>query len=115
MSDSAVKTVRKLKDGNGHYLWQPALTAGSPSLILGRPVYTSTFVPEIKAGARSVAFGDLGYHWIADRQGRSFKRLNELFADTGQVGFPATQRLDGKLILPEAVKVLPHKSGTTGA
>ena len=72
-------------------------------------------MPEIKAGARSVAFGDLGYHWIADRQGRSFKRLNELFADTGQVGFPATQRLDGKLILPEAVKVLPHKSGTTGA
>lgn len=112
MNDSTVKTVRKLKDGNGQYLWQPALTAGSPDLILGRPVYTSTYVPEIKAGARSVAFGDLGYYWIADRQGRSFKRLNELFATTGQVGFLATQRLDGKLILPEAVKVLTHKSGT---
>ena len=58
-----------------------------------------------------MAFGDLGYYWIADRQGRSFKRLNELFATTGQVGFLASQRLDGKLILPEAVKVLTQKAG----
>ena len=110
MNDATVKTVRKLKDGNGQYLWQPALTAGSPDLILGRPVYTSAFVPEIKAGAPTVAFGDLAYYWIADRQGRSFKRLNELFATTGQVGFLASQRLDGKLILPEAVKLLTQKA-----
>ena len=43
---------------------------------------------------------------MADREGRSFKRLNELYAPTGQVGFLASQRVDGKLILPEAVKVL---------
>ena len=110
MNDATVKTVRKLKDGNGQYLWQPALTAGSPDLILGRPVHTSAFVPEIKAGASTVAFGDLAYYWIADRQGRSFKRLNELFATTGQVGFLASQRLDGKLILPEAVKLLTQKA-----
>ena len=111
MNDATVKTVRKLKDGNGQYLWQPALTAGTPDMILGRPVHTSVFAPEVKAGARTVAFGDLGYYWIADRQGRSFKRLNELFATTGQVGFLASQRLDGKLILPEAVKVLTQKAG----
>ena len=110
MNDATVKTVRKLKDGNGQYLWQPALTAGTPDMILGRPVHTSVFVPELKAGAKSVAFGDLGFYWIADRQGRSFKRLNELFATTGQIGFLASQRLDGKLILPEAVKVLTQKN-----
>ena len=110
-NDSTVKAIRKLKDGNGQYLWQPALTATTPDTVLGRPIHTSVFVPEIKAGAKSVAFGDLGYYWIADRQGRSFKRLNELFATTGQVGFLASQRLDGKLILPEAVKVLTQKTG----
>ena len=103
MNDSTVKTVRKLKDANSQYLWQPALTAGVPDMILGRPVHTSVFVPEIKAGARTVAFGDLSYYWIADRVGRSFKWLNELFATTGQVGFLASQRVYGKLILPEAV------------
>lgn len=110
MNDATVKTVRKLKDTTGQYLWQPALTAGDPDTILGRPVYTSTFVPEIKAGARTVAFGDLSYYWIADRVGRSFKRLNELFATTGQVGFLASQRLDVKLIVPEAVQVLTQKA-----
>lgn len=80
-------------------------------MILGKPVHTSTFAPEIKAGAKTVAFGDLSYYWIADRQGRSFKRLNELFATSGQVGFLASQRLDGKLVLPEAVKILTQKTG----
>ena len=56
-----------------------------------------------------MAFGDFSYYWVADRQGRSFKRLNELFAMTGQVGFLASQRLDGKLILPEAIKTLTSK------
>jgi HK97 family phage major capsid protein len=56
-----------------------------------------------------MAFGDFSYYWIADRQGRSFKRLNELFAATGQVGFLASQRVDGKLILPEAVKTMKLK------
>ena len=109
-NDSTVKAIRKLKDNQGQYLWQPALTAGSPDMILGRPIHTSSFVPELKAGAKTVAFGDLSYYWIADRAGRSFKGLNELFATTGQVGFMATQRVDGKLILPEAVKVLTQKA-----
>ena len=112
LNDSTVKAIRKLKDGNGQYLWQPGITAGAPDMILGRPVRTSTYMPEIAAGAKTIAFGDFSYYWIADRQGRSFKRLNELFAATGQVGFLASQRVDGKLMLPEAVKVLAQKAAS---
>ena len=106
MNDSTVKALRKLKDGQGQYLWQPAVTAATPDTILNRPVYTSTFMPTLATGNKTILFGDLGYYWVADREGRSFKRLNELYAPTGQVGFLASQRVDGKLILPEAVKVL---------
>lgn len=110
LNDATVKAVRKLKDGNGNYLWQPSLTAGSPDLLLGRPVKTSSYVPTIAAGAKVIAFGDFSYYWIADRQGRVFKKLNELYAATDQTGFVATQRVDGKLILPEAIKVLKMKA-----
>lgn len=110
MNDSTVKAIRKLKDGNGQYIWQPSMAAGTPDMVLNRPILTSTYVPEIAAGNKTVVFGDFKYYWIADRQGRSFKRLNELFAVTGQVGFVATQRVDGKLILPEAVKYLQQKA-----
>lgn len=111
VNDSTVKAIRKLKDTTGNYLWQPALTATTPDTILGRPVYTSTFVPEIKAASKVAVFGDFKYYWIADRAGRNFKKLTELYAPTGQVGFLATQRVDGKLILPEAIKVLKTKQG----
>ena len=110
MNDSTIKAIRKLKNGNGDYLWQPSLTAGQPDTLLGRPVYTPSHMPAIAAGNKTILFGDLGYYWVADRQGRSFKRLNELYAATGQVGFLASQRVDGKLVLAEAVKVLVQKS-----
>ena len=112
VNDSTIKAIRKLKDNNGQYLWQPGLTANAPDTILGRPVKTSAFMPSIAAGAKSIIFGDFKYYWIADRQGRTFKRLNELYATTGQVGFLASQRVDGKLILPEALKVLKQKAGS---
>lgn len=112
LNDSTVKALRKLKDGNGNYIWQPYVSAGVPDTLLNRPYKTSSYVPEIKAGAKCMAFGDFSYYWIADRSGRTFKRLNELFAMTGQVGFLAMERLDGKLILPEAVKTLKVKSGS---
>ena len=113
LNDSTIKAIRKLKDNNGQYLWQPSLTAGTPDMILGRPIKTSAYMPAIAAGAKTIAFGDFSYYWIADRQGRSFKRLNELFAATGQVGFLASQRVDGKMILAEAVKVLEQKAGAS--
>ena len=112
MNDSTVKALRKLKDNNGIYIWQPSVQAGQPDTILNRPVVTSAYASAIAAGGKVIAFGDFKYYWIADRQGRSFKRLNELFAANGQVGFLGSQRVDGMLILPEAVKVLAMKAAS---
>ena len=114
MNDSTVKAIRKLKDKNDQYLWQTALTAGTSDTILNRPIYTSPYVPEIANGNKVMMFGDLKYYWVVDRQGRSFKRLNELFATTGQVGFMTTQRVDGKLTLSEAIKVMQVKGTNSG-
>lgn len=113
LNDVTIKAIRKLKDSNGQYLWQPSMTAGTPDMILGRPVNTSAYMPVLAAGAKTIAFGDFSHYWIADRQGRSFKRLNELFAASGQVGFLASQRVDGKLILSEAIKVLIQKGASS--
>ena len=110
MNDSTISALRKLKDGNGQYLWQPSLVAGTPNTILGCEVISSPFMPNIEAGAKTITFGDYSFYWIADRTGRTFKRLNELFATTGQVGFLGSERLDGKLILAEAVKTLKMKA-----
>jgi HK97 family phage major capsid protein len=110
LNDATVKAIRKLKDSTGQYLWQPSIKEATPDTILNRPLLTSSFVPELAAGAKTIVFGDFSYYWVADRQGRTFKRLNELFAATGQVGFIATQRVDGRLVLPEAVKVLRQKA-----
>lgn len=109
LNDSTVKALRKLKDNNGNYIWQPSVQAGVPDMILNRPYYTSSYVPEIASGNKVLAFGDFSHYWISDRQGRSFKRLNELYATSGQVGFLGSQRVDGKLVLPEAVKVMTMK------
>ena len=109
LNDASIAAIRKLKDNNGQYLWQPALHEGTYDTLLGKRIFTSPFVPEMKSGQKSVIFGDLSFYWIGDRQGITFKRLNERYADTGQIGFIATKRLDGKLILPEAVKVLQQK------
>jgi HK97 family phage major capsid protein len=112
MNDATVAAIRKLKDGNGNYMWQPSIRDGTPDTLVARPLYTSAFMPTIKAGAKTIAFGDFSYYWVADRTGRTFRRLNELFAVTGQVGFIGTQRVDGKVILPEAIKLLRQKAGT---
>ena len=109
LNEQTVKALRKIKDNTGNFIWQPSVSAGLPDTILNRPYVTSVYAPTIAAGAKAIAFGDYSYYWVADRQGRSFKRLNELFAMTGQVGFLASQRLDGKLILPEAIKTLTIK------
>lgn len=112
MNDSTVKLVRKLKDQNQNYLWQPGLQAGQPDMLLGREVVTSTAAPTAAAGANAIAFGDFSYYWIGDRKARTIRRLNELYATNGQVAFIATQRVDGALMLPEAVKLLTMKAAT---
>lgn len=109
LNEQTVKALRKIKDNTGNFIWQPSVSAGLPDTILNRPYVTSVYAPTIAAGAKAIAFGDYSYYWVADRQGRSLKRLNELFAMNGQVGFLASQRVDGKLILSEAVKTLTIK------
>lgn len=110
LNDSTIKALRKIKDGNGNYIWQPSVQAGQPDTILNRPCYSTSFAPELAAGNRPILFGDFSYYWIADREYRSFKRLNELYAPNGQVGFLASQRVDGFLTLSEAIKALEVKA-----
>ena len=110
MNEKTVSTIRKFKDGNGAYLWQPSLQAGEPDKLLGYELYTSPYVPEANAGAYAIAFGDFKNYWIADRSGRTVQRLNELYSTNGQVGFVATERVDGKVILPEGIQLLKMKA-----
>ena len=110
MHDSTIKAVRKLKDGNSQYLWQPGMKEGEPDMLLGYRLVTSTHMPAIAASAKPILFGDLTSYWIADREGRSMQRLNELYAATGQVGFRVTQRVDGRLVQTEGLKCLQMKS-----
>lgn len=110
MNDATVALLRKLKDQNGQYLWQPSVQAGIPDRLLGYEIYTSPYVPVAQAGALAIAFGDFKNYWIGDRAGRTVQRLNELYATNGQIGYVATERVDGKVILPEAIQLLQMKS-----
>ena len=106
-NESLLMQLMMLKDGNGTYIWRPGLDEAKPDTLFGKPIYTSVYMPELgESGNKVMAFGDFSKYWIADRSGRTFKRLNELYARTDQVGFLTTQRVDGKLILPEAMKVM---------
>lgn len=110
MKDSSVSEIRKLKDGNGVYMWQPSLQAGQPDKLLGYDLLTSAYAPEIAANALPVAFGDFHSYWISDRSGITIQRLNELYSANGQVGFIATKRCDGKTILHEGIQLLKVKA-----
>ena len=114
MNDATVSILRKLKDQNGAYLWQPSVQAGEPDRLLGYAIYTSPYVPTVAAGSLAIAFGDFKNYWIGDRMGRTVQRLNELYATNGQIGYVATERVDGKVILPEAIQLLKMK-GTTSS
>lgn len=111
MNDATVSILRKLKDSNGAYLWQPSVQAGQPDRLLGYEIYTSPYVPTAAAGAFAIAFGDFDNYWIGDRAGRTVQRLNELYATNGQIGYVATERVDGKVILPEGIQLLKMKAG----
>ena len=101
MNDKTIAGLRLLKDNNGQYLWQPSYQAGEPDRLLGYNIHTSAYAPTDK-----IAFGDYSYYNIGDRGTRSFAELRELFAGNGMVGFVAKERVDGKLLLPEAVRIL---------
>lgn len=105
INDQNLAAIRKLKDNNGSYIWQPSYQAGEPDTILGYKVRTSAYAPK-----DAISFGDYSYYNIGDRGSRSFSELRELFAGNGMVGYLAKERVDGKLILSEAVQILKLKS-----
>ena len=108
-NDSTIAAIRKLTDNNNNYIWQPAYQAGEPDRLLGYTLHTSAFFPEKAAGKVALAFGDYSYYNIGDRGSRSMQQLKELFAGNGMVGYLMKERVDGLLLLPEAVKVLKIK------
>lgn len=101
LNDQTLLAIRKLKDNNGAYMWQPSYQAGEPDKILGYDVFTSAYAP-----ANAISFGDYSYYNIGDRGVRSMQELRELYAGNGMIGYVVKERVDGKLILPEAVQIL---------
>lgn len=104
MNDKTAMALRKLKDADGNYLWNQ-----SNDTILGRQVIISEFMPDAQSEKKPVAFGDFSYYWVIDRRPVSARPILEKFSLYGQIGYLAYEFLDGKLIRPEAVKVIEMK------
>lgn len=99
---TAVRNIRKLKDGNGQYLWQQGL-AGAPDTILEVPYLMSEFAPStFTTGLYVGIIGDFSFYYIADSLALEFQRLDELYAGNSQVGFIARLESDGMPVLEEA-------------
>jgi HK97 family phage major capsid protein len=107
MNGSTLAAVRKLKDGQGQYLWQPALTAGQPETILGRPVVEAVDMPDIAGNAFPIAIGDfsVGYR-IYDRVALSLLRDPYSVATSGLTRFHARRRVGGAVVRAEAIRKL---------
>ena len=101
LNDKTLASIRKLKDQNQAYIWQPSYQAGEPDRLAGYAVNTSAYAPET-----GIAFGDYSYYNIGDRGTRSIQILRELFAGNGMIGYVMKERVDGLLVLPEAVQLL---------
>lgn len=97
--------IRKFKDANGMYLWQPSVQAGQPSLLLGYPVTESEDMPNIAANSFSIAFGDFkrGY-LIVDRLG--IRVLRDPYTAKPYVLFYTTKRVGGGVQNFEAIKLV---------
>ena len=105
MNRNTLVMLMKLKDAQGDYLVNKGL-GGAPSTLLGRPIVVNKYMPNVSASSKPISFGDMSYYFIKDRKMMNMLRLDELYAATGHVGFQIDKRVDGKLVLPEAVKVL---------
>ena len=101
MNDETAFALRRIKDADGNYIWNH-----SNDTIFGKEVLISEFMPSAIAGASPVAFGDFSYYTIVDRDHTSVKALREKFAINSQIGYLGIEFLDGKLVRPEAIKVL---------
>jgi HK97 family phage major capsid protein len=101
----AVKQIRKLKDGNGQYLWTPGLSGGAPATILEKQYVTSEYAPStFTTGQYAGMVGDFSYYWIADAVGLAIQVLKELYALTNQTGYIGRMSVDAMPVLPNAFR-----------
>ncbi|UWR82885.1 phage major capsid protein [Phaeobacter inhibens] len=107
MNRKTMALVRKLKDADGQYLWQPGLTVGQPANLLGRPVYEAVDMPDPTSGNTPIVFGDFatGYA-VADRTGFEIIRDELTGAANGMVKFVARRRVGGRVVMGEALSKL---------
>lgn len=101
MSSETALAIRSLTDAAGQPLWNHA-----NDTILGKKVYISEYMPGAESGSKPIAFGDFSYYWIVERTSMTIRTLRERFFETDQIGYLAFELLDGKLIRPEAIKVM---------
>jgi HK97 family phage major capsid protein len=106
MHPATMAKVRKLKDNNGQYLWQPSLQAGLPATFYGFPCHRNQNMAVSGANSRICVFGDYGKYLWRNVQGVQIYRLDQLRIRNGQISFLAFARGDGNLIQPNAVKFL---------
>lgn len=105
MSRSTAARIKKFKDSNGQYLWQPSLQLGQPESLLGYPVVISDNVPAVAANSLSVWFGDWQQAYCTVRM-PGLRLLHDPYSDHGQVTFYAYSRVGGGLVNSEAIKAL---------
>ena len=105
MNRKTLAAVRKLKDGQGNYLWQPSYQQDQPSTLCGYPVYEVADMPDVAANALCIAFGDFNRaYMILDRKGVSI--LRDPYTNKPFVQFYTTKRVGGGVDNPEACVLL---------
>jgi HK97 family phage major capsid protein len=110
-SDASLGGLRKLKDANGTYLWQPSLQVGAPNTINGHPYVVNNYMPAPAASAKSILFGDFREGFVVRRvRDVQLLRLAERYADFLQVGFLAFNRADSKQQNAQAYKAYQHSA-----
>ena len=98
-----LKAIRKLKDGQGNYLWQPGVTADRPDTILGKVYYESEYCPNtFTSGRYMLCVGDFSYFWIVTALNMQISVLKELYAETNEVGLIGLMEVDASCVLAEA-------------
>ena len=95
MNDETAMTLRMLKDSAGNFLWR-----STDDTIFSHTVVISKYIKD-----STIVFGDLSYYWLIERQPLAVRPLNELYAQESCLGLIAVERIDSKLVRPEAVKL----------
>lgn len=104
MNRKTQAAVRKLKDGQGNYIWQPSFVAGQPATVAGFGVTEIAGMPDIAAAAKPIVFGDFRGYMVLDRAG--VRVLRDPYTNKPYVSFYTTKRVGGGLLNPQVLKAL---------